>query len=102
MMSINLIKDLEKISARFSDKILILKGFIRINNHNEILEIIIYKGFSSSTTHNIEIDPEKNVVDFECSFTKCDLMQAPLSYSKESIIKSTKNIYLFLNEKFWF
>ena len=76
METINLIKKLEIISSRFSNRILRLEG-IFIDN-KEFIEVIIFKGFSSSTTHKIEHDLEKNIVDKDFIFTKCELLRAPL------------------------
>ena len=56
MEEINLIKSLERISSRIPNRILKLEGFILKKHSKEKLEIIIFKGFSSSTTHPIEMD----------------------------------------------
>ena len=56
MVKIDLINSLEKISSEIPDRILKLEGFIQKENQQEQLEIIIFRGFSSSTTHPIEID----------------------------------------------
>ena len=56
MAKIDLINSLEKISSNIPDRILKLEGYILKENQNEQLEILIFKGFSSSTTHPIEID----------------------------------------------
>ena len=62
MAKIDLIKSLEKISSNIPDRILKLEGFIQKENQKEQLEIVVFKGFSSSTTHPIEIDAEKKVI----------------------------------------
>ena len=59
MAEINLINNLEKISSEMPNRILKLEGFILKENQKEKLEIIIFRGYSSSTTHPIEIDSEK-------------------------------------------
>ena len=59
MAEINLINNLEKISSKIPNRILKIEGFFLKDNKKEILELIIFKGFSSSTTHPIEIDLEK-------------------------------------------
>ena len=64
MAKIDLINSLEKISSEIPDRILKLEGFILKKNQKEPLEIIIFRGYSSSTTHPIEIDLEKRVVGF--------------------------------------
>ena len=59
MSEIDLLNNLENISSLNPNRILKVEGFIIKENQKEILEIIIFKGFSSSTTHPIEIDLEK-------------------------------------------
>ena len=59
MEDIELLKNLEKISSLIPNRILKLEGYIVKENQREQLEIIIFKGFSSSTTHPIETDLEK-------------------------------------------
>ena len=56
MADIDLLNNLEKISSLIPNRVLKVVGFILKENHKEDLEIIIFKGFSSSTTHPIEID----------------------------------------------
>ena len=62
MAEIDLITNLEKISSTIPNRILKLEGFTLQDNQKEPLEIIIFKGFSSSTTHPIEIDLEKKII----------------------------------------
>ena len=59
MADIDLINNLEKISSEIPNRILKLEGFLLKENQKERLEIIIFRGYSSSTTHPIEIDSEK-------------------------------------------
>jgi len=60
MAKIDLINSLEKISSEIPDRILKLEGFILKENQKEKLEILIFRGYSSSTTHPIEIDSKKS------------------------------------------
>ena len=53
MAKIDLISILEKISSEIPDRILKLEGFIQKKNQKEQLEIIIFRGYSSLTTHPI-------------------------------------------------
>jgi len=64
MKEIDLLNKLEKISSFIPNRILKVEGFILKENQKEKLEIIIFKGFSSSTTHPIEIDLE-NLFDLQ-------------------------------------
>ena len=69
MAEIDLVKNLEKISSEIPNRILKLEGYILQGNQKEQLEIIIFKGFSSSTTQPIEMDLEKNCIGFSYILT---------------------------------
>ena len=94
-----LIKKLEIISSKSPNRVLRLEG-IFIDNE-EFIEVIIFKGFSSSTTHKIEHDLEKNIVDKDFIFTKCELLRAPLGESENFPIKTSEDIKNFLDKNFW-
>ena len=55
MAKIDLINSLEKISSEIPDRILKLEGHLIKENQKEQLEIIIFRGYSSSTTHPIKL-----------------------------------------------
>ena len=101
MADIDLINKLEKISYGIPNRILILEGFILKENHKEQLEILIFKGFSSSTTHPIEIDLEKKVIAFSYILTNFKLYKAPLTETEENFIRENQNSVFFLNQKNW-
>ena len=101
MAKIDLIRNLERISLIFPNRLLKLQGYILKDNSKEFLEIIIYKGFSSSTTHQIEIDSEKPVIEFENFFTKFILYKAPLTKGSGLIIRENTNSLFFLNQRNW-
>ncbi len=100
MMNFNLIHDLEFISLRHPQRILKIIGFIKKSHNKEYLEIIIFKGFSSSTTHAIETDPEKDLLKGSCFFVSCQLLAAPIS-KENNIIREEKNIELFKKDQNW-
>ncbi len=101
MKEFDLINNLEKISSEIPNRILKLEGFILKENHKEQLEILIFKGFSSSTTHPIEIDLEKKVIEFRYVITKFKLYKAPLSETEDNFIRQNQNSIFFLNKKNW-
>ena len=101
MAEIDLINSLEKISSEIPNRILKLEGFILKENQKEPLEILIFKGFSSSTTHPIEIDSEKKVIDFIYIITTFKLYKAPLTETEENFIRENQNSVFFLNQKNW-
>ena len=99
METINLVKELEIISSKIPNRVLRLEGIFIENK--DFIEILIFKGFSSSTTHKIEHDLEKNIIDKDFFFTKCELLKAPLGESKNCIIKTSEDIKNFLDSNFW-
>ena len=101
MADIDLLNKLEKISSFISNRVLKIEGYILKENHKEKLEIIIFKGFSSSTTHPIEIDLEKKVIEFRYTLTNFKLYKAPLTGTKENFIRENQNSVYFLNQKNW-
>ena len=101
MADIDLLNNLEKISSLISNRVLKVEGFILKENHKEELEIIIFKGFSSSTTHPIEIDLEKKVIEFKYILTNFKLYEAPLTTNKDSFMIESQNSVFFLNQKNW-
>ena len=101
MAEIDLIKNLEHISFMIPNRLLKLQGYLFREDSKEFLEIIIYKGFSSSTTHQTEIDSEKKVVKFDHFFTKFILYRAPLIKGLEEIIRENENSLFFLNQENW-
>ena len=101
MAEIDLIKNLEKISSEIPNRILKIQGYILNKNHKEQLEIIIFKGFSSSTTHPIEIDLEKKVIEFSYILTNFKLYKAPLKKTKDNFIRENRNSVFFLDNRNW-
>ena len=101
MAKIDLINCLEKISSEIPDRILKLKGFILKENQKEQLEILIFRGYSSSTTHPIEIDSEKKVITLSYTITNFKLYKAPLTENEENFIRENQNSVFFLNQKNW-
>ena len=101
MAEIELIRNLEKISFKIPNRLLKLQGYLLKDHSKEFLEIIIYRGFSSSTTHQIEIDSEKQVIEFDHYFTNFILYKAPLTKESEIIIRENTNTIFFLDQKNW-
>ena len=101
MKEIDFLNNLEKISSSIPNRILKIEGYVLNKNQKEHLEIIIFKGFSSSTTHPIEIDLEKKVIEFRYILTNFKLYEAPLMTSKDNLIRENQNSVFFLNQKNW-
>ena len=101
MAEIDLLNNLEKISSNLPNRVLKLEGFILKENHKEELEIIIFKGFSSSTTHPIEVNLEKKVIELRYIFTNFKLFKSPLKETKDKFLRENQNSGFFLNPKNW-
>ena len=97
----DLITNLEKISSSIPNRILKLEGYILRENQKEKLEIIIFKGFSSSTTHPIEIDLEKTIIKFDFILTNFKLYKSPLTAINDNFIRESQKSGFFLNQKNW-
>ena len=101
MAEIDLINNLEKISSEIPNRVLKLEGLILKENHKEQFELLIFKGFSSSTTHPIEIDLEKKVIALTYIITNFKLYEAPLTETEDNFIRENQNSVFFLNEENW-
>ena len=101
MAEIDLINNLEKISSEIPNRILKLEGFLLKENQKEQLEIIIFRGYSSSTTHPIEIDSEKKVIALTYTITNFKLYKAPLTETEGNFIRDNQNSVFFSNQKNW-
>ena len=100
MAEIDFINNLEKISFQIPNRVLKVEGFILKEDHKEQLEILIFKGFSSSTTHPIEIDLEKKVIAFNYILTNFKLYKA-LTETEDNFKRENKTSAFFLNQKNW-
>ena len=101
MAEIDFINNLEKISFQIPNRVLKIEGFILKEDHKEQLEILIFKGFSSSTTHPIEIDLEKKVITFTYILTNFKIYKAPLTETEDNFIRENQNSVFFLNQRNW-
>ena len=101
MEEVNLLNNLEKISSLIPNRVLKVEGSIFKKNQTEHLEIIIFKGFSSSTTHPIEIDLEKKVIGNRFVLSNFKLYKAPLTENKDNFIRESKNSIYFFDKKNW-
>ena len=101
MEDLDLLSNLEKISSTIPNRVLKVEGYILKENLKEKLEIIIFKGFSSSTTHQIEIDSDKKIIKLSYILTNFKLYEAPLTETKDNFIRGNQNSLFFLNKKNW-
>ena len=86
---------LEKISFNYPKRILRLQGTVKKNSHKEALEILIFKGFSSCTTHPTESNHEISTLPLGAEIEFGELIEAPLNPCNEIIITKNKLISFF-------
>ncbi len=101
MEEINLLNNLEKISSLIPNRVLKVEGLILKEHQKEHLEIIIFKGFSSSTTHPIAIDLEKKIIGYKFVLLNFKLYKAPLTQNNDTFIRESKNSVYFFDKKNW-
>ena len=101
MKEIDLLNKIEKISSLIPNRILKVEGLILKENQKEHLELIIFKGICSSTTHPIEVDLEKKVLEFDYVITHFRLYQSPLIETEDNFIRENQSSSFFLNQKNW-
>ena len=101
MEEIDLLTVLERISSNIPNRILKLEGYTFKKTCKEKLEIIIFKGFTSCTTHPIEMDLEKKVLEFDYILTNFKLYQSPLSEIEDNFIRENPSSLFFLDQKNW-
>ena len=53
---------------------------------NESFELLIFRGFSSSTTHPTAFDPDAPVLPEGTSLDQAELLQGPLSPTQEVVL----------------
>ena len=59
-----------------------LRGQVR----DEPFELLIFRGFSSSTTHPTAFDPDASVLPEGTSLDQAELLQGPMSPSQEVVL----------------
>ena len=53
---------------------------------DELFELLIFRGFSSSTTHPTAFDPDASVLPEGTSLDQAELLQGPLSLTQEVVL----------------
>ena len=82
MMPDQLLSLLEELSKDYPDRILRLRGSVG----HVPLEILIFRGFSSSTTHPTVTDPDCSVLPEGAQINYGDLLKGPLLAEDEEIL----------------
>ena len=77
-----LVRAFEERSRNHPDRVVRLLGWVG----EEPLEVLIFRGFSSSTTHPTAFDPDASVLPEGTRLDRVDLLQGPLNPSSETLL----------------
>jgi len=95
---------LEAISRKHPARVLRLRGTLpagAASAEREPFELLIYRGFSSSTTHPTEIDPDRAVLPAGATLSGAELLAAPLNPAAEHLLAGPAAIETFLDPQRW-
>ena len=77
-----LVQALEERTRGLPQRVVRLRGQVR----DELFELLIFRGFSSSTTHPTAFDPDASVLPEGTSLGQAELLQGPISPSQEVVL----------------
>ncbi len=80
MESLALVQELEERTRLSPDRVVRLHGFVL----DEPFELLIFRGFSSSTTHPTAFDPDASVLPEDARLEWAELLQGPLNPAGET------------------
>ena len=91
MSSDLLLPALEAISRDRPDRVLRLRGVVRSAvdvdlDVGEALEVLIFRGFSSCTTHPTDFDPDQSVLPEGAELETAELLRGPLNPQREELL----------------
>ena len=84
MSSDLLLSALEALSRDRPDRVLRLSGTVQsAEGAQEALEVLIFRGFSSCTTHPTDFDPDRTVLPDGATIETAELLRGPLNPQQE-------------------
>ena len=103
-----LLARLEEISRGRSDRVLRLSGVLQLEpvgpgmeSPDEPFELLIYRGFSSSTTHPTDFDPDQPALAEGARITEAELLRGPLNPAAEERLAGPGPVEGFLEPGAW-
>jgi len=93
----DLVQALEERTRHHPDRVVRLRGLV----DGELFELLIFRGFSSSTTHPTSFDPDASVLPEATLLNQAELLQGPLSPVKEIVLVGPLEPVELLNEDHW-
>ena len=84
MNSDSLLPALEALSRDRPDRVLRLRGAVQsAEGAEEALEVLIFRGFSSCTTHPTDFDPDRTALPDRAVIQTAELLRGPLNPQRE-------------------
>ncbi|MGC6482502.1 MAG: hypothetical protein ACON4T_02885 [Synechococcus sp.] len=101
-MSFDQLLALEAISRAYPDRVVRLVGSVRHDDgHDEALELLIYRGFSSCITHPTVFDPDQSVLPDGATIAHAFLLQGPLNPAAEQLLVGPVPVQQLLDPAAW-
>ena len=92
-----LVQALEERTRGLPQRVVRLRGQVR----DELFELLIFRGFSSSTTHPTAFDPDASVLPEGTSLDQAELLQGPLLPSQEVVLAGPMPPHDLLAQASW-
>jgi hypothetical protein len=102
MVDSALIAQLELLSRDRPDRVLRLRGPLQGGGEvTELFELVMFRGFSSSTTHPTAYDPDVSLLPEGASLAEAELLAAPLNPAAEQRLAGPAPVARFLDPASW-
>jgi hypothetical protein len=104
MTPAELLTRLEAISRERPDRVLRLTGNVPAGadpSGLEPCELLIFRGFSSSTTHPTAFDPDQLVTPEGFALIRAELLAGPLNPASEVVLAVSTSLDPFLDPEVW-
>ena len=92
-----LVRAIEERSRNHPDRVVRLLGSVG----DEPLELLIFRGFSSSTTHPTAFDPDASVLPEGTLLDQVEVLQGPLSPANEIVLAGPMQPGALLSDEHW-
>lgn len=96
-----LLIELEERSRARPDRVLRLRGVLPAGEASEPFELLIFRGFSSLTTHPTAFDPDRPALPEGSRIDSAEVLQAPLTPSAETLLAGPLHVDELLSPAAW-
>jgi hypothetical protein len=98
----DLLAGLEAISRSRPDRVLRLRGgLVSAGSGEEPYELLIFRGFSSSTTHPTGFDPDQPLLPEGVELCTAELLAGPLNPAAEQVLAAGSDPQAYLQPSAW-